>query len=88
MLEVLFSPAHRYKGKFPPRPSHLSPRPLLSSPGPTSYFESPSPSPQGKNLSPVGFLSSTDRFDPLKSFHSSIGPVLYTPQACVPRCSK
>ena len=87
MLESLFSPSNRHKGKFLPLPSHHDAKRTRSQPppGPNTYFtDLPTPSQNPSH----GFLSSTERFPKSGSRMSYPGPASYTPLACLRPCSK
>lgn len=94
IFELLFSRSNRYKGKFLPLSSNLNTKnlnQLKPSPGPTTYFPSQpqkSPSLNQEKTPRLGFLSSTERFSPIKSSTSHLGPASYQLHTCPRLCSK
>lgn len=87
IFDSLFSSSNRYKGKFPPLPSHQNTKTsndIKSPPGPTTYFQNSISVPKLRMKTPsLGFHKSTPSTD-----LTHLGPASYKSHLCPRLCSK
>lgn len=87
IFDSLFSSSNRYKGKFPPLPSHQNTKTsndIKSPPGPTTYFQNSISIPKLRMKTPsLGFHKSTP-----STGLTHLGPASYKSHLCPRLCSK